>query len=47
MFNILAKGFGRSLFLVNNELELHQLQICKTLRELKGRIIVKTDSAIS
>lgn len=47
MFDTILKSFGKKLLLVSNELELHEMSTCRTLAELKGRIIVKTSSKLN
>lgn len=47
MFDVLTKAFGKKLLLVSTEIDLHEMQICKTLAQLKGKIIVKTSSKLS
>lgn len=47
MFNMILKAFGKKLLLVSSEVELEELKVCRTLGQLKGRVIVKTDSKIN
>lgn len=47
MYSMITKAFGKRLLLVGSEIELGQLAVCRTLAQLKGRVIVKTDSKIS
>lgn len=47
MFNILYKVFDKKLFMVNSEVDFQKALECKTLAELKGKVIIKTDSKIS
>ena len=47
MLDILMRHMKNKLFSIHTQLEYQQSKICKTLHELKGKIILKTDSKIS
>lgn len=47
MFNVLYKVFDKKLFMVNSEVDFQKTLECKTLAQLKGKVILKTDSKIS
>jgi hypothetical protein len=47
MLNILFGIFDKKLLIVNNEDPHSSLKVCKKLSELKGKIIIKTDSNIN
>ena len=46
MFNIILKCFGSKLMLMGSDVDIQNLYTFRTLRELKGKVIVKTDSKI-
>jgi len=46
MLNIILKCFGSRLMLMGSDADIQNLYKFKTLRELKGKVIVKTDSKI-
>ena len=47
MLNILRGIFDKKLLIVN-QIDPHEsLQVCKKLADLKGKIIIKTDSNIN
>lgn len=47
MLNILFTVFDKKLLIVNNEDPNQSIKVAKKLEELKGRIIIKTDSNIN
>lgn len=46
MLNIILKCFGMKLMLMGSDAEIQKLYSFRTLKELKGKVIVKTDSKI-
>ena len=47
MLNMIIKAFGQKLFMVGSLFELNHLASFKTLKQLKGKIIIKSSSKFS